>query len=127
MSASTPTLELGLILRNTQQAVRVSEAALEITQRIETDFSHRFTALEGRFTSLEGRVTSLAAGQNSLQRAVLRIADTQDAHSARLGSIEGKLDDHGGRLDRIDGRLDAIEATLGAIAATLAAISARLP
>ena len=113
MSASTPTVDLGLILRNTQKAVQAAEAALEIAQRIETDFGHRFNALEVRFTGLEGRITTLGAGQNSLQRAVLRIADT--------------LVDHGGRLDRIDGRLDAVEATLDAIAATLASISARLP
>jgi chromosome segregation ATPase len=108
MSASTPTVELGLILRNTQKAVQAAEAALEIAQRIESDFGHRFSALEGRFTGLEGRITTLSAGQNSLQRAVLRIADT--------------LVEHGGRLDRIDGRLDAIEAT----SATLPTMDARM-
>jgi hypothetical protein len=109
---SGDTVELGLILRNTQQAMRASEAALAIAQRIETEFGHRFSGLEarfsgleGRFSAIEGRVTVLAAGQNSLQRAVLRIADTQD--------------DQGGRLTRIEAKLDAIEAALAAIAARL--------
>jgi hypothetical protein len=94
-----------LIVRNSQKAARAAEAALEITQRLEADLSHRLTALEGRFGALEGRMTSAAAGLDSLHRAVLRIADIQDDQTARL--------------DGIDTRLGNIETTLAAILAKL--------
>ena len=99
------TVELGLILRNTQRAVRAAEAALEIAQRLETDFGHRFTALEGRFTALEGRVTSLAAGLNSVHRAVLRIAEVQDDHTTLLEAIVKRLDGFGEQLTNVQTRL----------------------
>jgi hypothetical protein len=100
------TADWTIIVRNSQKAARAAEAALEITQRLETDLSHRLTALEGRFGALEGRMTSVAAGLDSLHRAVLRIADIQDDQTAGL---------------------DGQTARLASIETTLALILARLP
>ena len=61
-----------------------AEAALEITGRLKLEIGLRFDGLEGGLGSLEGRGASLAAGQDSLHRAVLRIADTLIDHSARF-------------------------------------------
>jgi hypothetical protein len=123
VSASTPSLELGLILRNTQKAVQAAEAALEIAQRLETDFGHRFSALEGRFTGLEGRIATLSAGQNSLQRAVLRIADTLVDHWGRLDRIEAAL----ATLPTMDARIDDLAQSQQRIEQALSAIAAKLP
>jgi hypothetical protein len=91
-------VDLTLILRNSQSAARAAQAALEIAEWLKSDVGNRltalearFTGLEGRFTSLEGRVTTLAAGQDSLHRAVLRIADGLDGIEARLTDIAARL------------------------------------
>jgi hypothetical protein len=91
-------VDLTLILRSTQSAARAAEAALEIAEGLRSDVGNRLTAmearfsgLEGRFTALEGRVTTLAAGQDSLHRAVLRIADRLDGIEARLTDISTRL------------------------------------
>jgi hypothetical protein len=119
---SDTTIELGLILRNTQKAANAAEAALASARLLESETGQRLSAIEARMVAVEGRLTVITAGQNSLDRAVLRIADM--------------LVDHGGRLDRIDGRLDAIEATLATlptmesqqrIERALADLAARLP
>jgi len=107
------TLDLSLILRNTERAARAAEAALAIAQRLETDLSTRLTAIEGR-------MAGYMAGLNSLERGILRITDRLYDHDARFDTIERKLADH-------DGRFDAIERKLADIDATLAAILAKLP
>lgn len=87
-----------LIVRASAKAQAAAEGAMDISQRLQTDLGHRFSALEsrlggleGRFTALEGRVTTLAAGQDSLHRAVLKIADIQADHTAQLTAIETTL------------------------------------
>jgi hypothetical protein len=91
-------VDLTLILRSTQAAARAAQAALDIAEGLKSDMGNRltalearFTALEGRFASLEGRVTTLAAEQDSLHRAVLRVADLLDGVDGRLVDIATRL------------------------------------
>jgi hypothetical protein len=99
------TLDLTLVLRNTERAARAAEAALAVVRRLETELGHRMTALEARFSGLEGRIPAIAAGINSHELGLLKVTDM--------------LLDHDGRFDAIDRRLDGIEATLAAILAKL--------
>ena len=49
--------------------------------------------MEARLGAIEGRIANLAAGQNSHEMAIMRIADTQADHTARLTRIETLLTD----------------------------------
>ena len=87
-----------LIVRASQKAQIAAEAALEITGRLKLEIGLRLDGLEGGLGTLEGRAASLAAGQDSLHRAVLRIADTLIDHSARFDAIDKNLADIAARL-----------------------------
>jgi hypothetical protein len=89
-----------LIVLASQKAQIAAEGSLQITERLQAEWGNRLTGLEGRFsalegriTALEGRVTSVAAGQDSLHRAVMRMAGTQADQTARLTRIEQTLTD----------------------------------
>lgn len=108
-----------LIVLASQKAQIAAEGSLQATERFQSEWGNRLTGiesrlggLEGRFTALEGRVTTLAAGQDSLQRAVMRIADIQAEHTARLNRIEGSQVESTDRLTRIEGALVRIEGML---------------
>lgn len=94
-----------LIVMASQKAQVAAEGALASARLLESEAGHRLTAIEARMGGVEGRLSTIAAGQNSHERAIMRIADTQADHTARLTRIEAKL--------------DAIEAALAAIAAKL--------
>jgi hypothetical protein len=47
--------------------------------------------MEARLGAIEGRIANLAAGQNGHETAIMRIADTQADHTARLTRIETLL------------------------------------
>src|SRR4051794_16141799 len=95
-------LDLRLILRNTERAASAAEAALAISQRLETEIGGRIAGLESRFTALEGRIPALAAGLNSLERAVLKLNDKLLDHDARFDALEASQADHSTRLTRIE-------------------------
>lgn len=74
-----------IIVRNLQQAARSADAAMEIAEGMKADLRERLTAIETCLTCVETRLSALAAGQDSLHRTGLRIADAVDAISLRLG------------------------------------------
>ena len=47
--------------------------------------------MEARLGAIKGRITNLAAGQASHELAIMRIADTQADHTARLTRMETML------------------------------------
>ena len=47
--------------------------------------------MEARLSAIEGRIANFAAGQNSHELAIMRIADTQADHTARMTRIETLL------------------------------------
>jgi chromosome segregation ATPase len=70
----------------------------------QVDAGNRLAAIEGRLNgidqrlvSAENRLSSLAAGQNAHTQALMRIADTQSEHTARLAAIETWL----GRIEAL--------------------------
>jgi hypothetical protein len=66
---------------------------------------------------------TVAAGQISLQRALLRIADTLVDHGGRFDRIEAAM----ATLPIMDARIDDLAQSQQRIEQALAAISARLP
>jgi hypothetical protein len=111
-----------LIVMASQKAQSAAEASLASARLLESEAGHRLTAIEARMGGVEGRLTTIAAGQNSHELSIMRIADTQADHTARLTRIEAKL--------------YAIEATLATlptmesqqrIEQALADLTARLP
>jgi hypothetical protein len=60
---------------------------------LESEAGYRLSAMEARLGAIEGRIANLAAGQNSRELAIMRIADTQADHTARLTRIETLLTD----------------------------------
>ena len=83
MSEST---DWTLIVRASQQAKVAAEAAVASAKLLESEAGHRLTAMEARLGAIEGRIANLAAGQNSHELAIMRIADTQADHTARSTS-----------------------------------------
>lgn len=88
-----------LIVRASQQAKVAAEAAVASARLLESEAGHRLTAMEARLGAIEGRITNLAAGQSSHELAIMRIADTQADHTARLTRIETLLTDIAKKLD----------------------------
>ncbi len=82
-----------LIVRASQQAKVAAEAAVASAKLLESEAGHRLSAMEARLGAIEGRIANLAAGQNSHELAIMRIADTQADHTARLTRIETLLTD----------------------------------
>jgi hypothetical protein len=82
-----------LIVRASQQAKVAAEAAVASAKLLESEAGHRLSAMEARLGAIEGRIANLAAGQNSHELAIMRIADTQADHTARLSRIETLLTD----------------------------------
>ena len=82
-----------LIARAPQQAKVAAEAAVASAKLLESEASHRLSAMEARLGAIEGRIANLVAGQNSHELAIMRIADTQADHTARLTRIETLLTD----------------------------------
>ena len=82
-----------LIVRASQQAKVAAEAAVASARPLETEAGHRLTAMEARLGAIEGRITNLAAGQSGHELAIMRVADTQADHTARLARIEVLLTD----------------------------------
>jgi hypothetical protein len=77
-----------LIVRASQQAKVAAEAAVASAKLLESEAGHRLSAMEARLGAIEGRMANLAAGQNSHELAIMRIADTQADHTARMTRIE---------------------------------------
>jgi len=90
MSEST---DWTLIVRASQQAKVAAEAAVASAKLLESEAGHRLSAMEARLGAIEGRIANLATGQNSHELAIMRIADTQADHTARLTRIETLLTD----------------------------------
>ena len=88
-----------LIVRASQQAKLAAEAAVASARLLESEAGHRLTAMEARLGAIEGRITNLAAGQSSHELAIMRIADTQADHTARLARIEVLLTDIARKLE----------------------------
>jgi hypothetical protein len=88
-----------LIVRASQQAKVAAEAAVASARLLESEVGHRLTAMEARLGAIEGRITNLAAGQSSHELAIMRIADTQADHTARLARIEVLLTDIARKLE----------------------------
>src|SRR3954462_3435732 len=82
-----------IIVRASQQAKVAAEAAVASAKLLESEAGHRLTAMEARLASIEGRISNLAAGQHGHEIAVMRIADTQADHTARLTRMEAILAD----------------------------------
>ena len=81
------------IVRGSQQAKVAAEVAVESAKLLESESGYRLSAMEVRLGAIEGRIANLAAGQNSHELAIMRIADTQADHTARLTRIETLLTD----------------------------------
>jgi hypothetical protein len=79
------------IVRASQQAKVAAEVAVESAKLLESEAGHRLSAMEVRLGAIEGRIANLAAGQNSHELAIMRIADTQADHTARMTRIETLL------------------------------------
>jgi hypothetical protein len=76
-----------------QKAQHAAEAAAASAKLLETEAGLRLTSIEARLVAVEGRLTGLAAGQNSHNLALMRIADTQSEHTARFDKIDQTLKD----------------------------------
>jgi TolA-binding protein len=113
-------VDLTLIFMASQKAQTAAEAALASSQLLESEAGHRLGAIEARMGGVEGRLTTIAAGQNSHELAIMRIANTQADHTARLTRIEATL-------ATMDGRIDDLAQSQQRIEQALAAIAARLP
>jgi hypothetical protein len=79
------------IVRASQQAKVAAEAAVGSAKLLESEAGHTVSAMEARLGPIEGRIANLAAGQNSHELAIMRIAGTQADHTARLTRIETLL------------------------------------
>jgi hypothetical protein len=88
-----------LIVRASQQAKVAAEAAVASARLLESEVGHRLTAMEARLGAIEARLTNLAAGQSSHELAIMRVADTQADHTARLARIEVLVTDIARKLD----------------------------
>jgi hypothetical protein len=108
------------IVMASQKAQAAAEGALSCAQLLQSEAGHRLTAIEARMGGVEGRLSTISAGQNSRERAIMRIADTQADHTAHLTRIEAKL-------DSIEAAMDDLGQAQQRIEQALAAISARLP
>jgi hypothetical protein len=80
-----------LIVLASQKAQVAAEAALASARLQESETGHRLTAIEARMVGVEGRLTTIGAGQSSHELAIMRVADTQADHTARLTRIEATL------------------------------------
>jgi hypothetical protein len=98
-------VDFTLILLSAQKAQNASEAALGVVTNLRSEHGGRLDSIEARMLGVEGRLTALSAGQDSLHRAVLRIADRQIEHAATLA-------EHTASLARIETTLAAILAKL---------------
>jgi hypothetical protein len=88
-----------LIVRASQQAKVAAEAAVASARLLESEVGHRLPAMEARLGAIEGRLTNLAAGQSRHELAIMRVADTQADHTARLARIEVLVTDIARKLD----------------------------
>jgi hypothetical protein len=84
-------VDFTLILLSAQKAQNASEAALGVVTNLRAEHGGRLDSVEASLTGMSARLTALSAGQDSLHRAVLRIADTQAEHTARLTDIAATL------------------------------------
>jgi septal ring factor EnvC (AmiA/AmiB activator) len=80
-----------LIVRASQQAKVAAEAAVASAKLLESEAGNRLTTIEARLTGIEGRIANIAAGQHSHELAIMRLADTQADHTARLARIEATV------------------------------------
>ncbi len=101
-----------LIVRASQQAKVAAEAAVASARLLESEAGNRLASVEARLGSIEARIANLTTGQAGHELAIMRIADTQADHTARLTRIEA-------RLDRIEGGFARTEVLLAAIAQKL--------
>ena len=74
-----------------QKAQHAAEAAAASAKLLETEAGLRLTSIEARMVGVEGRLSSLYAGQGANTLTLMRIADTQTEHTARLDRIEQTL------------------------------------
>jgi len=102
-----------------QKAQHAAEAAAASAKLLESEAGHRLTSIEARLVGVEARLSSLYAGQGANTMSLMRIADTQSEHTARLDGIDKRFDGIDKRLDGIDKRFDGIEQTLSSILAKL--------
>jgi hypothetical protein len=79
------------IIRASQQAKVAAEAAVASAKLLESEAGHRLSAMEARLGAIEGGIANRAPGQNTHEMAIMRIADTQADHTARLTRIETLL------------------------------------
>lgn len=89
--AQPDNIELGLILRNTENASRDSKAALDATLRFITSFGGRMTAFEARIGALETRFTALEDRTTGIERSLDEIARSSHRVEQVLADISAKL------------------------------------
>jgi hypothetical protein len=87
----TENVELGLILRNTENASRDAKAALDATLRFITSFGGRMTAFEARIGALETRFTALEDRTTGIERGIDEVARSQHRTEQTLANIAAKL------------------------------------
>ena|ERR1700760_3987018 len=92
------TVELHLILRNTENASRDAAAALEATERLINGVGPRFDALDSRLNGLEGRFSALEGRFAALERRVTGLERTMDSIARSNHNIEQMLTDIFARL-----------------------------
>lgn len=105
MSSSGGNVDWTLIVLASQKAQAAAEAAASMTTLLESEMGGRVTSIEARITSVEGRLSSIAAGQQGHSLAIMRIADTQADHTARLTRIEAMLGGIEASLESISARI----------------------
>jgi hypothetical protein len=78
------TIELALILRNTETASRDARAAFDATERLVEGIGPRLSSLEPRLSALEGRVGGMEKGLDGLARSNYKIETMLADVAARL-------------------------------------------